>query len=72
MGATAAQALLGRKFRLTQHRGEFISTPAKPPITATLHPSAILRAPTDEDRHGMMDELVSDLKAVARKLHRNP
>ena len=50
MGATAAQALLGRNFRLTQHHGEFISTPQKPPITATIHPSAVLRAPTDEDR----------------------
>ena len=70
MGATAAQALLGGKFRLTQHHGEFISTPLKLPIIATVHPSAILRARTDEDRHNMTDQFVSDLKAVARKLKR--
>lgn len=68
MGATAAQALLGRKFRLTQHHGEFISIPQKPPVTATIHPSAVLRAPTDEERHSMMEQLVDDLKAVAKKL----
>jgi uracil-DNA glycosylase family protein len=70
MGATAAQAMLGRSFRLTQHHGEVISTPQKPPITATIHPSAVLRAPTDEDRHSMMDQLVDDLKVVARQLRR--
>jgi uracil-DNA glycosylase len=68
LGATAARSLLGSKFRLTQHRGEFISLPPKPPITATVHPSAILRAPTGEARHTMMEEFVRDLKAVARKL----
>jgi uracil-DNA glycosylase family protein len=70
LGATAAHALLGGKFRLTQHRGEFISMPPKPPITATVHPSAILRAPTEEARHSMMAEFVRDLKSVARKLQR--
>jgi DNA polymerase len=68
MGATAAQALLGSKFRLTQHHGEFISIPEQPPITATIHPSAVLRARTDEDRHNLMGQLVDDLKAVARRL----
>jgi uracil-DNA glycosylase family protein len=68
MGATAAQSLLGRNFRLTQHHGEVISTPQKPPITATIHPSAVLRAPTDQDRHSMMDQLVDDLKVAAREL----
>jgi uracil-DNA glycosylase len=68
MGATAAQAMLGRKFRLTQHHGEFVSSPQRPPVTATIHPSAVLRAPTDEDRHTMMEQLVRDLKVVARKV----
>jgi uracil-DNA glycosylase len=68
MGATAAQALLGRKFRLTQHHGEFATTAQMPLVTATIHPSAVLRARTDEDRHGMMEQLVRDLKVVARKL----
>ncbi len=70
MGATAAHALLGSKFRLTQHHGEFISTSLKPPIIATVHPSAILRASTDEDRQSMMDQFVVDLRAAARKLKR--
>jgi uracil-DNA glycosylase family protein len=70
MGATAAQALLGRNFRLTQHHGELISTPQKPPIIATIHPSAVLRAPSDEDRHSMMNQLVKDLKVAAGNLKR--
>ncbi len=70
LGATAAQALLGSKFRLTQHRGEFFSIAQKPPITATIHPSAVLRAPTDEDRHAMTQQLVDDLKVVARRLRK--
>lgn len=68
MGASAAQALLGRGFRLTQHRGEFMTTPLAPAITATLHPSAILRAPTDEARHTMMASFVDDLRLVAAKI----
>ena len=70
LGATAAQALQGGKFRLTQHHDEFLSAPQNPAITATIHPSAILRAPTGEGRHRVMEQFVSDLKAVARKLHR--
>src|SRR5689334_7437240 len=49
LGATAAQALLGRDFRVTQGRGKVIST-GKVPIIATVHPSSILRAPDDETR----------------------
>ena len=46
LGAVAAQALLGRGFRVTRHRGEVFPQPEGPPITATVHPSSILRAPT--------------------------
>jgi uracil-DNA glycosylase len=70
LGATAAQALLGSKFRLTRHHGEFISVAHRPPITATIHPSAVLRAPSEESRHAMMESFVGDLKAVSRKLRR--
>ena len=68
LGATAAQALLGRTFRLTHHRGEFIESPLAPLVTATVHPSSILRAPDDQSRHEEMQKFVDDLKVVARRL----
>jgi len=68
LGATAAQALLGRTFRLTQHRGEFVASPLAPLVTATVHPSSILRARDDESRHEEMQRFVEDLKVVARRL----
>ncbi len=66
LGATAAQALLGRQFRLTEHRGEFVESPLAPLVTATVHPSSILRAPDDAARHEAMEAFVKDLEAVAR------
>ena len=66
LGATAAQALLGSGFRITQAHGKVQDAPGLPPIIATLHPSAILRAQTDEDRHSQMRTLVEDLREVAR------
>ena len=66
LGATAAQALLGRDFRVTHHRGEFVQSPLAPYVTATIHPSAILRAPDDATRHEEMARLISDLKKVAK------
>ena len=51
LGATAAQALLGRTFRVTQHRGEFVASPLAPHVMATVHPSSILRAPDEKTRH---------------------
>jgi DNA polymerase len=68
LGATAAQGVLGRNFRLTQHRGEWIPNEIAPYLTATVHPSAILRAPDDESRHEEMRRFVEDLKVVARQL----
>jgi uracil-DNA glycosylase len=66
LGATAAQALLGKDFRVTQHRGEFIDSPLAPYVTATVHPSSILRAPDEETRHEEMKRFVADLKKVAK------
>lgn len=66
LGATAAQALLGKDFRVTQHRGEFIDSPLAAYVTATVHPSSILRAPDDETRHEEMKRFVADLKKVAK------
>jgi DNA polymerase len=68
LGATAAQALLGRQFRLTAHRGEFIPSPLAPVVLATVHPSSILRAPDDETRHRERKRFTDDLRAVARAL----
>lgn len=68
LGATAAQALIGRSFRVTKHRGELIEVPGLPGIVATVHPSSILRAITDEDRHREMDSFIADLRSVARHL----
>jgi uracil-DNA glycosylase len=68
LGATAAQALLGRSFRLTQHRGEFFDSEVGPLITATLHPSAILRSPDEGSRREETARFVEDLRAVATRL----
>jgi uracil-DNA glycosylase len=68
LGATAAQALLGRQFRVTQHRGEFVESSLAPLVMATVHPSSILRAPDSETRHSEMARFVEDLKKVAAAL----
>jgi uracil-DNA glycosylase len=68
LGATAAQALLGRDFRVTQQRGQFIERPGLPLMMATVHPSSILRAPDDESRELEMQALVADLRRLAHRL----
>jgi len=64
LGSTAAKALLGTAFRLTQHRGEILEY-ADRPLVATIHPSAVLRGPKDRQAE-MFDELVADLELAAR------
>ena len=68
LGASAAQALISRDFRVTRQRGELQKSAFGPMITATVHPSSILRAPDDEARHLQMREFVADLKKIARAL----
>jgi len=68
LGATAAQALLGRTFRVTQHRGESLGSPLAPRVMATVHPSSILRAPDDEARRRERERFVEDLRVVAKEL----
>ena len=68
LGATAAQALLGSHFKVTTQRGQFEQLLGMPLMTATVHPSSILRAPDDEARDAQMRAFVEDLKKVARKL----
>jgi len=62
LGATAAQALLGRDFRVSRQRGELVDSPLAPKAMATVHPSSILRA---EDRDTQFREFVRDLEKVA-------
>lgn len=66
LGATAAQALLGPKFRVTKQRGQFIESTLAPYVMATVHPSSILRAPDDETRRLEYRRFVSDLKNLAQ------
>jgi DNA polymerase len=68
LGATAAQALLGRKFKVTQQRGQFVPSPLAPLVTATVHPSSILRAPDDATRRAERARFIEDLKKVAKAL----
>jgi DNA polymerase len=68
LGATAAQALLGKDFRVSRQRGQVVEWPGGMLVTATIHPSAVLRAGDDEARQAQMDSLVGDLAVVARLL----
>src|SRR5262249_28550760 len=62
LGATAAQAILGREHRLTRERGKFVQHQWAPFVTSTIHPSAILRMPDEESRHAEYRLLVEDLE----------
>jgi len=68
LGATAAQALLGRTFRVTKQRGEMFPQPAGHVITATVHPSSILRAPDDASRQAELAAFTNDLRLVNGRL----
>jgi DNA polymerase len=72
LGATAAQALLGRSFKVTKQRGEFFPQLAGHVITATVHPSSILRAPDAEAREREMAAFTDDLRVVAKHLDDRP
>jgi DNA polymerase len=66
LGATAAQSLLGRQFKVTSQRGELILSSLAPIVVATVHPSSLLRAPDDETRRRETDRFIDDLRTVAR------
>ncbi len=68
LGATAAQALLGKDFRVTQMRGQWLSSAHAKMTLATVHPSSILRAPDSQARAAQYEEFVRDLKVVAAAL----
>jgi DNA polymerase len=66
LGATAAQALLGRGFKVTARRGEFVDSPLAPLVLATVHPSSLLRAPDEQTRRQETERFIDDLRKVAR------
>jgi DNA polymerase len=68
LGATASQALLGRSFKVSKQRGQFVDSPLALFVTATVHPSSILREPDPAARRLAMKRFVADLSAVGRKL----
>ncbi len=65
LGATAAQAMLGTSFRVSRQRGQFVTSLGGPTLTATVHPSSILRAPDEAARQAEMSAFVADLARVA-------
>jgi uracil-DNA glycosylase len=65
LGATAAKALLGPGFRLTQHRGELLESELAPVVAATIHPSAIVRDRDEQSRNAEREALAGELRAVA-------
>jgi uracil-DNA glycosylase len=69
LGATAAQALIGKDFKVSQRRGEMIDSTLAPHVVATVHPSSILRAPDDESRRAEYARFVADLKKIAKVIH---
>jgi len=70
LGATAAKAIIGPKFRVTEQRGQVVETPLPAMVTATVHPSSILRAPDDEAREVAYAAFVHDLRTIAQLLPR--
>src|SRR5262249_60230133 len=70
LGASAAQAVLGPQFKLMQNRGQVHTSPLAERVIATIHPSAVLRAPDSEGRRLAYQMLVDDLTVVARLIRK--
>jgi uracil-DNA glycosylase len=68
LGSTAAQSLMGSKFKVTVERGKFFETSWAPWLTATFHPSALLRMPDEVKRREAREMFVEDLRLVAKRL----
>jgi uracil-DNA glycosylase family protein len=68
LGAIAAKAILGSSFRVTRERGQLLESDLAPIVSATIHPSAILRAPDEETRQAEREAFAADLANVARAL----
>jgi DNA polymerase len=68
LGATAAQSVIGPAFKVTQQRGAFVPSPLAPKVTATVHPSSILRAPDEATRRRETERFIDDLRTVVKRL----
>ncbi len=68
LGSTAAQAVIGPKFKVSIQRGTFVESPLAEFVTATVHPSSILRAPTDEARRMETQRFINDLKKIRKAI----
>jgi uracil-DNA glycosylase len=70
LGATAAQMLLGKDFRVTKQRGEFVKSPYAPYVMATVHPSSLLRAPDEATRKLETRRFINDLRRIHEVLYK--
>ena len=70
LGATAAKAVIGRDFKVSIQRGQFVESTHAPYVFATFHPSALLRLKEDEEREAAFAQLVKDLKLINKALER--
>lgn len=70
LGATAAKAVIGKGFKVSTQRGEFVASTLAPCVFATLHPSALLRLQGDAEREAAFAAFVKDLKLIGRALSR--
>ena len=70
LGSTAAKAVIGRDFKVSVQRGQFVESPLAPHVFATFHPSALLRLREEEERHAAFEQLVKDLKLIKKALAR--
>jgi uracil-DNA glycosylase family protein len=68
LGSTAAQAVIGSKFKVSTQRATFVTSPLAPLVTATVHPSSILRAPSDEARRADTARFIEDLKKIRKAI----
>jgi DNA polymerase len=70
LGATAAKAVIGKDFKVSTQRGQFVESPLAPYVFATFHPSALLRLQDDAEKEAAFDQLVKDLKLIPKALSR--
>jgi DNA polymerase len=70
LGATAARAVIGKDYKVSVMRGQFVESPLAPYVFATLHPSALLRLKDEEEKEAAFQNLVKDLKLIKKALSR--
>jgi|SRR5579864_1234351 len=70
LGATAAQSLLGKSFKVMRQRGEVLRSSFAPRVMATVHPSSLLRLKDDDDRHRQTERFIQDLRHAAQALRK--